>query len=146
MKKVALLSFALGIGLSVAVPQAAAAQGPVSCNYCDEPNRPGGTFYCVLTVRENVCPEDFAPNPVGCSICGGVEEEQQQEVKLELAPDGTLLAPGTVLDGVSADWLGLVAFAGGTDVLMLPASCGTQIHLKAEEDVLLRAGLDLSDR
>lgn len=118
------------LGALMAAPTGLAAQDPVQCDYCDEPERIGGTFYCVLTVQEVPCIKGAVPNPLTCLRClPEIEDEQQLEASVTVLADGTLDAPGTPLHGVAREWLALVTRSLEDDRVAVPWRCGREILL-----------------
>jgi hypothetical protein len=99
------------MGLSPASVQAQDVSGCWYCNFLTWVQR----FECENVLQGldgGLCPPQGYAGNLGCARCTAEEQEQEEEVAVDVQPDGTLSAPGTVFDGVDQAWLHLIADRG----------------------------------
>lgn len=141
------------IALVVAVmPVAVSAQGPPGpgqeCNWCNGTgcSHQGCYYECSEELGGTVCGPQHGPQAWSCEACINPEEDEEDEdaqLVVELRPDGTVYAPGTLLNGISSDWLALVGSEIAPGVLATYSSC-TQDQLFIWQDA--RVVTDLRTR
>lgn len=68
------------------------------------------------------------------------EEEEEEEDLLALSslrPDGTVYAPGTLLDGISPDWFALIGTQVAEGVAVTRSTCSQDVVFMWQDDAVI---------
>lgn len=133
------LGFAIALAFAGVPTKALAQGGGQYCNWCDDLwcSHAGCLYACTVEFTGEVCGAEHGNQLHGCSECINPEEEEEQQdllVLSQLRPDGTVLAPGTMIDGISADWFHLIGTRVSDGIVVTRSACSQDVLFLWQDD------------